>query len=240
MGNFSTVQAALLLRRYFQLESPVTPEQFRHRYRELAFELHPDQSGTDTSEQFREIQEAYEKIRVMSAVFTAIQGKVIRKEITQENIPLIELGLGVGPNVNAVECVKCEGRGFNTKIGKKRVYCDRCDDQGRALQVCPQCKGNKGFTSIDGHHVICWTCEDKGTVPRKPNKRMDRKRSMFHARWGFLGLNDLTDDVCPDCHGTKFREVGDENQQIHFKCTSCDGKGETRIYNPVIPKGRLK
>jgi hypothetical protein len=26
---------------------------------------------------------------------------------------------------------------------------------------------------------------------------------------------------------------------LHYRCNECRGEGEVRIYNPVIPKGRL-
>lgn len=231
------IEAVTLLVQHFQLDAPVTPTAFRERYRQLVRELHPDVAGAETTEQFQIMQDAYDKIQTVSSLFIIYEenrdgpiAQYKRNAMTQEGIPLTNLGLGFGPNVNAVDCEYCNGKGYTSSFGYRKVYCNECDEEGRALQTCPQCRGSKGFTSIDGHtHVKCQTCNDAGVVLQQPRKS---------GSWSYL--DDLFGHVlCSKCRGTKFREIRDKECYTYHKCHSCQGKGEIRIYNPVIMKGRL-
>jgi len=230
--KIAPTEATILLRKHFGLQPPITHTAFRKRYRELAFEYHPDHAGSSATQRFQTLQDAYEKIRATTALFAPESADIGITEQTVEGVALHELGLGLGPSINAVECKPCAGKGYETTYGARTVYCGRCDDEGRPLQQCPQCRGSKGFTALDGHtHIQCWTCNDSGTILKKANVRQRE------GQFNWLFNNRF---VCSYCHGTK-RRVMDKDKKcpIYHKCLACLGTGEIRIYNPVIPKGRL-
>jgi DnaJ-class molecular chaperone len=205
---------------------PFTLDSLKKAYRRKAIELHPDQSGYDSEGDFRKLQEAYEHL-LKCPQFFIDASEIIN--MTQDSTPLSKLGLGLGPNINGAICGQCNGDGFTTVIGRKSVICDVCNDAGLMLMTCPQCKGSKGFTSILGHHVTCLRCNDVGRVviPHPKSHRNKRDWYFQDPRW------------CTVCGGTKIRYTEDKESKSYRRCGSCMGTGETRIYNPVIPKGRI-
>lgn len=211
-----------LLKSSFGLVAPVTRKEFRRGYRARARELHPDMNKEDTTKEFQLLQETYEKL-VGSNIFTDVI------DSTVEGLNLSELGLGLGPLINGVECSHCCGNGYTSTFGFKYEYCNDCDDMGFPLpmKICPQCRGSKGFTSIKGHHVVCMTCNDRGKI------KGHAKHQSLSEYW------NLFEPRCPSCNGTKQRKVNDIEQMIYSRCSYCDGVGEIRIYNPVIMKARL-
>jgi DnaJ-class molecular chaperone len=238
----SPQEAALLLRTHFGLDAPVSPHTFRMRYRALALDLHPDRAGPGATAAFQNMQNAYERIIQCAPIFQCDHGKASLHDNTVDGTSLATLGLGLGPNVNAQECSKCKGSGYTTTWGQKWVVCDDCDEEGWPLRTCPQCKGTCGFTSLEGEHVMCWTCRDVGKVrvPQRVVSAIRRKQEQKYRRYG-TRFFDFFDSswLCASCRGTHQKTVSDKEQPNHQKCGHCHGAGEVRIYNPVIPKGRL-
>ncbi|KKK61294.1 hypothetical protein LCGC14_3015770 [marine sediment metagenome] len=213
--------AARLLHAHFGLLSPTTRAAFRHSYRKQAFLVHPDHSQTKDPAPFVALQAAYDLLLQCNAIFAGDTEK--QGDTATDGTPLNTLGLGLGSAVNGTDCNKCRTRGYTTAIGKKRVYCEECNDEGVPLKQCPRCRGTCGFTAPDKTHVVCEVCWDKGKI-------LDIiKRKHFSAAL----------PLCKHCHGTKYRTISNRDQPIFHKCLVCNGTGEVRIFNPVIPKGRL-
>lgn len=216
-------EAENLLQQYFNVNKPIIKAEFRSIYRTKVRELHPDLSGADTTKEFQDFQAVYEKL-INCDIFKDSSLFVS----TVEGISISELGLGLGPLVNTVECSHCNGNGYNVEYGYKTEYCEDCNEYGVPFgkKICPQCRGRRGFTSIKGYHVICMTCKDEGSI-------VDRKRKI-KSHWDFFT------PFCSSCNGTKRKRISDIEQKLYSKCSYCNGTGEIRIYNPVITKARLK
>ena len=84
---------------------------------------------------------------------------------------------------------------------------------------CKECKG-KGYLRFHTPEVsICNVCQGLRMVERTNSEGRSYIR------------------ICYVCNGKGVRWLPDV--PFYQKCWKCKGKGETEIFNPVIPKGRL-
>lgn len=203
-----------LAKQYFDLELPVEATDLKAAYRQRVKDLHPDRNENDTTVMFQEMQAAYTKLSESEAILEVTDNALV----TIEGISLADLGLGLALTVNSVPCDRCQRKGYTTEVGSRFVECTDCDAMGLAIKLCPQCRGCRGFTALDGSHITCWSCNDLGTISVKVDT------PWFH-------------NFCPSCNGTKRKTV--PYGHIYRRCYTCEGVGEIRIFNPVIPKGRL-
>lgn len=227
MRTMNEGQAADLLRLHFGLDAPVAFEDVKKRYKQESRRLHPDAGGT--AEHFRALCEAFNYLKRLyelgSDLFNAEPAGSANGEQrspkmpreTVEGIPLSELGLGLGPTTNGRPCAHCEQRGYTVTKEHARGRCQKCSGSGRRPQEypCVPCSGSGKFTQRrTGRVVDCLVCDGSGK--RKHPFLVDR---------------------CSGCGGLGTIE---RVARIYaMKCWECKGTGEIKIWNPVIPKGRL-
>jgi DnaJ-class molecular chaperone len=220
----SMIELTRLAEKYFDLALPCALEELKKSWRRKVKEAHSDAGGTDAL--FVELKQAYDNLVAQEGnplIFSGANGGI---EITQEGIPLSQLGLGLGATVNSVDCSRCRHKGYTTKIIEE---CSTCEGVG-SYPPCWSCGGSGKFKQRRaGRIVTCRTCGGSG------------KRKGHHSPSRNSFYNDLLARLepqitCHDCHGSGKAK----NPQIeHRRCGECHGTGEIRIYNPVIPKGRL-
>ncbi len=209
------MRAMTLAREYLAIELPVTPDGLKKAYRAASRRFHPDAGGEEASkEKFIQVKEAYDFLESLDGVPEVIMasesGNVSYHGLrTVEGSLLSELGLGLGPMKNGRECTSCSGRGYNSDSYPKYQDCPACHGTG-GRQYVHRCRICRGSGRKFGG--FCLTCDGKGTV-----------RESFG-----------------DCHTCLGSGRGRrEDVRVYKKCFKCGGAGETEVWNPVLPKGRL-
>lgn len=140
--------------------------------------------------------------------------------VTTSGTSLSELGLGLGPTVNGLDCGDCNHRGYQIRFGHHYVVCETCDKYGLAYPVfpCRPCKGTGQFTQIRSRRVVNYRiCKGSGKF----------ENTKTHKRF------------CWRCGGSKTLTNPDPSKSHYDLCLTCMGTGEVQIYNPVLPKSAL-
>lgn len=191
---------------------PTTPNACKTTFRRLSRLEHPDLSKhPDAAARFGRIKEAYDLLLPTLESANVDVGRLV----TDGGVPLSELGQGLGPTVNGVGCGECKGLGFRTFEDRGRRYCPDCIDVlatlfGRRHDRCRKCHGSGRFVKNGRDQGICFSCSGRGRYER----------------------------ICPTCKGTRI--VGSAEPKFRYvRCEACEGCGEIRIFNPVLPKGLL-
>jgi len=224
-------QAIELLHIYFDFEAPVAFEDVKKKYRQKSKQLHPDAGGSE--EDFKVFNSAFDNLKQLyqlgSRLFDAepvieetVEGEPPAPKMPRETVdgtPLSELGLGLGPTTNGRECLHCENRGYTITKEHVRGQCHKCAGRGRQPREypCHSCGATGKFTLRKSERIVdCRVC--LGTRAFK---------HPFQKEW------------CTMCNGTG-RAATDRVVKIYaLKCFDCKGTGETEVWNPVLPKGRL-
>lgn len=209
----------------FDLRFPLSEEELKAKFRAKAKEHHPDSGKDEDATQFIKIKEAFNLLimyKTDPAVFADGQQRPL---MTFNDIPLSELGRGLGSDKNGVPCENCEGKGYTTEIRSERWQtCETCEGMGCTLvwPKCRPCRGTGRFTQkYTGKEVDCRVCKGTGEFRgvNGENPRLARK----------VG--------CNDCFSSgiilRKREISVE---IHSVCRPCKGAGEIEILNPVLQK----
>ena len=202
--------------RVFGINLPTSLNELKKAYREEAKKCHPDKGGSE--EDFKRLRKVYDQLLNFEGdpnVFS--NGNGSSKKETVDGTPLSELGLGLGPKVNGMDCRYCNHKGYIEKEPEWFIDCSACGGSGevRRKTECRNCKGSGKFTQARSKRVVdCRTCRGTGS---------------------FL-LSSMT--ICLECVGNG-RVMEKTGSPLYHRCSSCYGTGEIRIYNPVIPKGRL-
>lgn len=231
MNKYITpAEGAAIAFTWFQLKVPITLEQLKTAYRKQALILHPDKGGATA--EFQAMQEAYHKLTSCMAVFDEPQVERDRLH-TEEGDLLSDLGQGIGINFNARPCERCDQKGFTVTFEQVKRSCQVCDENGISYTAkqCPDCKGiGKVRTRKSKQVVQCRVCLGKGKV---------KVRRAYRADFQTVGRLKNEGFACPECHGFKTALFDDDAKPIYSTCRDCRGAGAIRIFNPVIPKGRL-
>jgi DnaJ-class molecular chaperone len=232
----------------FKVESKQTCVSIKKKYRELALKVHPDQGGNAAL--FILINKAFE---VLYKVF----GKVVEvRELdgdleVADGRKLSELGKGYPITENARTCDNCGGKGYKQFSGLSRGTgeyraCRYCGGDGLVSYPCKKCGGTGRYihpkTKKDTGE--CYSC--RGTGKFYPYKKV--RLSRFSTDWGFGGWEknvyipgtQKLGQVCSYCKGTKEEEIMMEGGPVYSICSKCDGVGEIKMWNPVIPRGLFK
>jgi hypothetical protein len=231
MRTISEGQAIELLRIHFDFEAPVAFEDVKKKYRRECRLLHPDVEGGSESA-FKAFGGAFDNLKQLyqngSPLFDAepleeiVEGEPQLPKmprVTVDGTPLSELGLGLGPTTNGRECLHCEQRGYTITKEHAKGRCQKCSGSGRHPREypCRPCRGSGKFTQRrSGRVVDCLGCNGAGKF-RHPFQK----------------------EYCAVCHGSGKAPTDRVANIYAMKCHDCNGTGETEVWNPVLPKGRL-
>ena len=206
------------LKKYFEIDSlPISKSEFKQKYRNACLRFHPDSGGNEND--FKDMFNFYnEIIKISKSIRIFLDCDLESENKTQCGTPLIELGLGLGPTINGIQCNNCKGRGYEINYGTSFHVCGVCDLFGfvKKRYPCKSCSGTGKFTQKSGRIVDCYRCNGTGKFIHPTHKIR-----------------------CPKCMGTK-TIYGRSEKKYYVKCYQCNGTGEIEMFNPVLPKGLLK
>lgn len=192
---------------------PTTSNALRTAFRRQSRLEHPDTSKhPEAAARFRKVVEAYGVLKVDSSALE-LSTEEVRTATTTDGTSLSELGNGLGFNINGIECDDCKGQGYRRYTEGSRHRCPACFDPfpwNTRAGICKKCRGTGRFVRNGEDRGICFTCQGSGRFKK----------------------------VCPICRGSGFIDSG-KPTCYYVKCAKCEGCGETRIFNPVLPKGLL-
>ncbi|MFH0906985.1 MAG: hypothetical protein ABIC36_03735 [bacterium] len=204
----------------FCLKLPVTMAELKRAYIKAIEKYNPVIGGNEVI--FKNIKTAYDLLTgqrgFLARIFTDKGFKPGTIPVTNQGVPLSELGLGLGLNVSGKDCLVCKHNGYTVTFGSRMAVCNNCDDIGRVPREfqCRDCKSTgKVLQKRSGLVVECRKCN--GTTV------------FIHPR--------LT-EVCSMCGGTKEILEEDPNKAVFHKCWECQGAGEIKIWN-ALPKEKL-
>jgi DnaJ-class molecular chaperone len=198
-----------LISNYFGLTPPVTKSALIKRFRELAKEKHPDTGGSD--EAFKEL-----KLNFDAAIGFAVDDSQQERDATHtiDGVPLINLGYGHPRHVSAVECDRCQRRGWIETVHYRYVH-GTCD---HTFPVpCKSCGRTGRYTNKRGEKVDCWSCQSTG--------------------WRRITVSDPY--RCRKCYGLWWLGTTAESETVKVVCNKCDGVGEVILFNPVLQRGSI-
>lgn len=214
------------------LEDGYTILQLKKAFRLQATIKHPDHGGAE--EEFILLKEAYNVLKKYAVATND------RKLKTASGIPLSELGHGLSTSVNTKDCHRCKGKGYNEYNKRKGplISCPDCDGSGAYFLKCKGCQGTGDYKHPKLGLIDCNLCGGFGRY--YPPYKMPRGGLTGGSFKSFIFVNTRDGrtmvNSCSKCRG----DGGISGEvKVYDKCSTCDGKGEIRIYNPVIPKGLL-
>lgn len=201
--------------RLLQLTLPTTAAAIKTAFRRRALQVHPDQNkAAGAQDAFIDLQEACSSLLADPEAVTGVE----EAALCVDGTPLKDLGGGLGPTVNGKPCPKCNGAGF-TKFRIGNDPCPDCRPLGFGLFFlvpsgyewkCPRCNGTGRFKRNGKDVGECFRCKGRGTIRTRTNQ-------------------------CETCHGTgRDPRTG---TVIYHVCQECQGTGEVKVLNPVLPKG---
>ena len=195
-----------------RVELPTTENALKAAFRRRASEEHPDHSKHPrAAERFMEVQAAFEALLGSPEVTHAASQ---RDQRCEDGTPLTECGLGLGLTVNGRPCPGCHGRGYGEVFSRER--CPDCREAGvwglNYEYRCRRCSGTGRFMRNGRDVGECFACKGTG---------WHRDRSVYNH--------------CGTCGGTGYAST--KKVICYAKCHACEGTGEIKVLNPVLPKG---
>ncbi len=186
---------------------PTTATALKTAFRRRAMAVHPDRNPDDPGACGAFVA-LQDALNSLLEDPTAVVG-VDEKEKCDDGTPLSELGKGLGPTTNGRPCPSCRGAGYTSY--RMSGPCPDCQQNyiGLWRRMCARCRGTGRYVR-DGREIgECFACRGQGWVHGQSNG-------------------------CRTCSG-----LGrvDHGPQHHARCRGCDGTGEIRVLNPVLPKG---
>jgi hypothetical protein len=223
----SIVEAQLLAAQYFNMQLPLTLKDLVQAFRAERNKSHPDKNlgrEKEAEEKFKVVTDAYSRLVTCAEAFTEISPLT-----TVEGYVVSELGRGLeNKMLNGTDCTQCQRRGYTISFETEFLTCTTCKGMGRVQMTvsvrCRECNGTTQFKQRNGRLVDCTRCHKTGKIskPRHPSPQ------------------EILDEIdkCRMCTHGHIRRTNFDKPTYHI-CRSCEGVGEIRIFNPVIPKGRL-
>lgn len=222
---------------FFGLEREYSMQELKAAFRQIASKTHPDVGG---------IREDFE--RVMSFFNVLLNhctnfGKrpdgtlIVGGDKTVEGHKLVDLGKGYAITESAKTCETCNGIGytsFRREDHKEYRTCDVCNGTGIFSYPCKKCGGYGQY--IRNGKVIgeCNLCGGSGRFYPE-NKRPTRG---FFDTIKYIPGTMKRGISCKKCGGSGQIWVPVMSDKLfHTICQQCDGIGEIRIFNPVLPRG---
>ena len=215
-----------------------TLPQLKKAFRTQSFIHHPDHGGTEES--FQKLHEAYEAL-LQGSVSAAGPHVPIETETIEGN-PLADLGKGYPLTESAITCDICHEAGFKAfhdRVSKEKT-CSMCRGTGAFSYPCGGCRGTgKNTNPQTGLPVAdCIACGGVGRYypPSKDNSR----HGGFTVK--HITLPDGTPvraNKCNTCRGSGTVSYLADLDEVscYTRCRKCEGRGEVKIYNPVLPRG---
>ena len=223
---------------FFGLKRDYSMQELKVAFRQVASKTHPDVGG---------IREEFE--RAMSFFYTLSNqctnfgkrpdGSIIEGDKTIEGRKLVDLGKGYPIAENAKTCEACKGKGytsFRKECDKKYQTCDDCNGIGLFSYPCKKCNGSGKYSRHGKVIGECNLCEGSGRFYPE-NKRPWWLRGPYSANKYIPGTMKFG-IPCKKCGGSGQVWVPVMSDKLfHSVCYMCDGIGEIRIFNPVLPRG---
>lgn len=226
------------------LNGEFTLKELIKAYRRQSFVVHPDHGGT--AEEFSILQDAFDFLKPQ-AVHEL--GKEVYELQTIDGTPLAELGQGLPITVSAKECEFCEGKGYKVFYNYTQdVTCPACEGEGTFWLPCKKCNGTGDYRHPKTNKVIgeCNLCGGNGRFyPRFRRQNVDPRDVwswMIFGRPEFVVLPNgqrRAVNACKECRGHGSVKKERKDKPTYIRCDQCEGTGEIKIYNPVIPRGFL-
>jgi len=218
-----------------------TLQNLKSVYRKIAFIVHPDIGGTE--EQFQKLKDAYDLLKDLCV------SEIIELDHTIEGYTLSELGKGYPITESARTCDICNGYGYKKYHRKESIYdrCPDCEGIGAYSVKCRTCSGIGHFRHPRTNENVgtCETCQGTGKFypPFNPKNR-NIYSEFFGIPWFMVTLSNgqkIKANNCRKCNGMKEVLMDKETETLYYSyCTACDGVGEIKMWNPVIPRGLLQ
>jgi len=197
---------------------PAEMGKIRKAFRRLAIDNHPDRGGNVV--RFEEVKNAYELLCATPEAIRIGKNDAARIVKLSDGTPVKNLGRGFPITEAATTCEECDGQGFRTHETPAKAVCSSCGGTGWLTVDCRFCEG-KG----------CSRCRNGKFVPFKAYCR----RRGLHPFWDFCPPRLQ----CSACNGVGTVTNG-KTERRTFRCPRCEGIGEVKLFNPVLPRGQLR
>ena len=235
------------------IDFPISRIRLKKKFRELSRTCHPDVGG-DTME-FVMLKSAYDFINKQDIPDFDVEfedGERVPGKI--DGWTLDEYGQGYPISEPAKTCEKCEGKGWWSYMGERRVEdteaansndaqgqkCSKCLGYGLFSYPCKRCGGTGKYKAKNGKVVgECYGCKGTGRFFPKPKREYQK-----HVKGGRTGIRCgacfgdgyVRNDIFNLFFGIKFKTV---KERVYARCPECKGAGEVKMWNPVLPRGYL-
>lgn len=211
-----------------------TFHELRSRFRAASLTAHPDVGGSEL--EFIALMDAYKTLKPHAGI-----DEVAKKALTTvEGIPLSELGKGYPITVSAKMCERCQGAGYKEFHETRTVYgtCGKCGGTGLLRYPCRRCGGDGVYKNPRTKKSIgeCRGCKGSGWY--YPPRRVPG--FLYIGVVHFIPGTTRPGRSCRLCRGVGRGLIQEEKKEtLYTACTTCNGKGEVKMANPVIPRGYL-
>jgi DnaJ-class molecular chaperone len=225
---------------FSDLGSAFSAQELKASFRRKSLVLHPDMGGSEKD--FIELNDAF-------GILSSLAKNGIGANLeTVDGIKLSELGKGYPLSVSAISCENCEGKGWKSFTSDLvKVKCLHCDGTGAFYLPCKKCNGTGRYKHPKTGNDVgqCNLCLGSGKF--YPRRKERRPCSIHFLEWDYRQPLYVTlpsgeripVNSCKECGGDGFGVVPGRNF-LYTICPICKGVGETKIYNPVLPRGFLK
>lgn len=211
------------------------------RYRELSLLKHPDHGGDDN--EFVLLTDAFTFLKRLSC-----EDVDDEKARTVSGEKISDLGKGYPITESAKTCDVCDGNGYRKysshSVGTgKYEECKLCGGDGLEFYKCNRCGGTGKYINPNSGKEVgdCYKC--KGTGKFYPFKK---KSPIGFASWPHGPMFDVyvpgtnrRGVPCKMCAGSGETEIRSDGRPCYMICVICEGVGEVKMWNPVIPRGFL-
>ena len=229
-------------RQVLNLEGDFSAIELKKAFRTCAFLCHPDAGGS--VDEFQLLQDAYAAL-LSSA--TAREG--ITEFQTVCGRAFSDLGHGYPLTESARSCGDCDGHGYqemHEPTGHIEAECDACGGTGLTRYPCNRCQGTGDYKHPRTGKVAgeCYGCKGTGWFypERKGYKPLQYRNLDFDSFWSAFHVKYIpgtrkVGQNCSACIGTGTREVPTGERTFYMVCAGCDGIGEVKMWNAVLPRG---
>lgn len=220
-----------------------SPQALKSAFRRASFLKHPDAGGTQ--EDFVALMQAFEVLKSYASAFGA-SAKEMRTLTTVDGTPLDKLGKGYPLTVSARTCDKCQGHGYRKfhDTVQAQVACQHCGGQGLVRYPCKKCSGTGDYKHPKTGKIVgkCYSCNGSGWFypeDKRPTKHPFGTWGVF-ARVRYIPGSRKRGQTCRYCNGdgAVWKELKKDGV-LYAVCETCQGVGEVKMANPVIPRGFL-